>query len=333
MAQNTKPGTKSTLHEAASSQETSQAQTHSSNKLECMICGFTSEYSIISHVVRKHKITTDQYRLLYPDKKIQIMKDDQRRKLSDLGKHRLEDPIARQKFDNWRSYPSEIKHWTKKGFSESEAKERVAEFQRSQALKGLSEKTKAKQSLLTSGNRNPMSLSSISRRHGVTLEEASLLTPGFGRTKEKHPMYGKNHTDDALSKIAKNTPRTQKNRSKAEDEIAAFLIQAGYEVQQNVAIGRYNVDLLIEDLRLVIEYFGDLWHCNPAKFESKDFNKRIKLYAQERWDRDNVKLVNLAKLDYNVLVIWEADWNASQQLQIKRVQDAADSARRLHRKS
>jgi len=302
-------------------------------KLECKICGFASDYSIISHITKRHKMTTSEYRTQYPDEKLQIMKDEQRKKLSDIGKQRLEDPDALQRFKEWRSYPSEIKHWTRKGYTSEEAVEKVALFQKSQAEKGDNDATREKYSLRSKGTNNPMSLESISKRHNVSKEEARLLTPCFGRVKEKHPMFGKQHTPSSLEKIAKNTPKTQKNRAKAEDEIANQVAQLGYSVRQNVGIGRYNVDLVIDDIKLVIEYFGDLWHCNPARFEKNDYNKRIKLYTYERWDRDNTKLVNLANAGYDVLVIWEADWNASPQLQIKRVQDAADTARRLHRKS
>ncbi len=261
------------------------------------------------------------------------MKDEQREKLSIAGKIRLADPEALQKFKEWRSYPSEIKHWIKKGYSDEEAIVKVSEFQKKQAAKGDNDLTREKYTLRSKGSKNPMSIESISKRHNVSKEAAHLLTPCFGRVKEKHPMFGKQHTIEALEKIAKNTPKTQKNRAKAEDEIARQIMQLGYVVSQNVGIGRYNVDLLIKDINLVIEYFGDLWHCNPAKFGKNDYNKRIKLYAHEKWSRDNTKLVNLTKLGYSILVIWESDWNSSPQQQTKRVQDAADTARRLHRKS
>lgn len=278
-------------------------------------------------------MTTEKYRIQYPGEKLQIIKDEQRKKLSIAGKQRLTDSDALQKFKEWRSYPSEIKHWLKKGFTNEESIEKVTQFQKRQAIKGDNDATREKYSLRSKGTKNPMSLESISKRNNVSKEEARLLTPCFGRVKEKHPMFGKHHTSEALEKIAKNTPKTQKNRAKAEDEIANQIRHLGWAVRQNVGIGRYNVDLLIDDIKLVIEYFGDLWHCNPSKFKENDYNKRIKLYARERWHRDETKIVNLANLGYNILVIWEADWKASPQLQIKRVQNAADTARRLHRKN
>lgn len=332
MAQDTDHGTRSTQSADLSTQETLLNQTNSS-KIECKICGFASDYSIISHVTRRHKMTTEKYRIQYPGEKLQIIKDEQRKKLSIAGKQRLTDSDALQKFKEWRSYPSEIKHWLKKGFTNEESIEKVTQFQKRQAIKGDNDATREKYSLRSKGTKNPMSLESISKRNNVSKEEARLLTPCFGRVKEKHPMFGKHHTSEALEKIAKNTPKTQKNRAKAEDEIANQIRHLGWAVRQNVGIGRYNVDLLIDDIKLVIEYFGDLWHCNPSKFKENDYNKRIKLYARERWHRDETKIVNLANLGYNILVIWEADWKASPQLQIKRVQNAADTARRLHRKN
>ena len=36
-------------------------------------------------------------------------------------------------------------------------------------------------------------------------------------------------------------------------------------------------DIFLPDLNLIIEYFGDYWHCNPLKYDANYFNQKLKL--------------------------------------------------------
>jgi len=48
--------------------------------------------------------------------------------------------------------------------------------------------------------------------------------------------------------------------------------------------------------------------CNPIKFNKNYYHKRIKKTAQEIWNYDNQRKVELENLGYKVTLIWENDW-------------------------
>jgi G:T-mismatch repair DNA endonuclease (very short patch repair protein) len=233
-----------------------------------------------------------------------------------------------QKLLEVRSYPSEIKHWLRKGYSVTEAQELVTQYQKKSAFKQNNPETKAKQSARTKGNNNPMSLLSISSRHDVEKEEARKLTPCYGRKGENHPMYGKQHSLESLAKISKNASRHFSQRSSAEREIYEELIAAGYSVSRNVGVSRYNCDIVFDTMLFIVEYFGDFWHCNPEKWDAQQFNPRIKMTAEKRWALDGDKLAALESLGYKVLVVWESNWKQNSQGVIKEIVDASNSISR-----
>lgn len=292
--------------------------------LTCRICGFQSPNSLISHITRKHLVSMQDYRTQYPDCVVQQASPARKRNSSKSQKKRLEDPDNKKAFLQWRSFPSEIKHWTKKGYSEEQAIEKVAEFQRIQSLKGNNELTRAKRSEKNTGDKNPMSLDSISKREGVTIAEAHALTPCYGRTGEQHPMFGKKHTDEALLKISSAHHLSNPDyRSKSERAVAEYCSTLS-DIQHNVSVTRWNVDVKFTCKRLIVEFFGDYWHMNPNKFTSTAVHNLMQKSAVEIWERDARKLKELDELGYTVVVIWESDWRFNKEACMKRIKDAYD---------
>jgi G:T-mismatch repair DNA endonuclease (very short patch repair protein)/predicted transcriptional regulator len=291
--------------------------------LVCQICGFESLNSLISHITKKHNVTMHVYRETYPDSKVQQASPSQRKSNSKAMKEKLSDSDNLQAFLNWRSFPSEEKHWLKKGFSEEEAKEKVTQFQRIQSLKGNNEVTRKKRSEKNVGEKNPMSLASIASREGVSKKEAAKLTPCFGRSGEKHPMFGKHHTEEAIQKIANAPHLTNPEwRSKPELEIASHCLQITNKLITNIALGKWNVDILFVEKRLIIEFFGDFWHMNPKRYSPLDVHNVMKKSAEQIWERDARKLKELSEQGYTVLVIWESDWRENDAACIERIKDA-----------
>lgn len=68
----------------------------------------------------------------------------------------------------------------------------------------------------------------------------------------------------------------------------------------------------------IIEFNGDYWHCNPKIYESFFFNKNKGLTADEIWKHDNKKNNLAKKHGYQVLIIWENDWNTKQKETLKK---------------
>lgn len=297
--------------------------------LECRICGFTSKLSLISHITRKHKITMNEYRRQYPNDIIQRAPPSTGKKLSVILKEKFEtDEEYRNTILQKRSFASEIKHWTRKGYSEEEAKEKVSEFQRNLSLRQNNERTRKLKSKRASGKNNPMSLESIAKRNNVSLEEASTLTPAYGRSGDLHPMWGKTHTEEVKMKIAEKAGKHFSQRSKGEDEVYKYLTEKNINVKRNTRVLTYNCDFVFEDIPLIIEYFGDYWHCNPVKFGKDYYHKRLKIKASDKWAHDNTKLEKLRQSGYNVIVIWEYDWKLNKELIIEEILSVTNNLQR-----
>jgi very-short-patch-repair endonuclease len=241
----------------------------------------------------------------------------------------FKDSNNRLAYDEKRSFPSEIKHWIKKGFSEEEARQKVSEWQTANGKKQNNLRTKEKISKRVSGSKNPMSIESIMARHGVDRKTARMMTPAYGRLKEKHPMWGKKHTEEALQKIASSPHLCDPIfRSKAEIELFSQIQNISPSAKSNFHFKRWNIDSIDFDKKIVVEYFGDFWHMNPQKYLAKDMHAVYKhTKAHEIWAHDMRKLESLKNEGFEVIVVWESDWKNDKESCLKRIKDAYDRTR------
>jgi len=71
----------------------------------------------------------------------------------------------------------------------------------------------------------------------------------------------------------------------------------------------YSVDFYDKFSNIVIEIYGDFWHCNPNKFKKDYFHKYKKITAEQIWENDKIRMNNIInKLGCDFIVIWEGDW-------------------------
>lgn len=291
-------------------------------QLRCEICGFESALSLISHITRKHSMLMSDYRQRYPNASVQRSAPSQSKSLSDVLKKKLEDENERLQFMEWRSFPSEVKHWTRKGFSEEEALQKIADFQRTQSLKGNNDETRELRSKLYSGENNPMSLQSLSKKNGVSVSEAIKLTPCYGRLGSLHPMFGKKHTPEAIKKIGNHLNFGQK--SKIEHEMSDRIISF-YGGNKNDYVDGWCCDYVNHEKKIIVEFFGDFWHHNPRKYSKDWINPFTKRTSPQAWSRDERKISDLKNRGFKVIVVWERDWRLDRENQLQRIKDAFDS--------
>lgn len=82
----------------------------------------------------------------------------------------------------------------------------------------------------------------------------------------------------------------------------AILDEIGIEyLPQHLIANKFCVDAFIPSIGLVIQFDGDYWHFNPAKFQEPDERQRKRM----RLDRSQDKYMKAC--DYVVLRIWESD--------------------------
>jgi len=83
------------------------------------------------------------------------------------------------------------------------------------------------------------------------------------------------------------------------------------------------VDGIIQNTNIIIEYYGDVFHCNPRRFT--DANQVCSWLGgrtvQEQWDRDRRRLAALYKYGYKVIIVWGDEWKANPNDVIGRIQN------------
>lgn len=116
-----------------------------------------------------------------------------------------------------------------------------------------------------------------------------------------------------------------KKSAKTRIETAIAGLLRAYEItyQQNVQLGRYNVDFVVTE-RLIIECYGDYWHGNPRYSASDTYNRVLHLTAQQRWEKDARRQAVLEAQGYAFLAFWETDIYADLDGVKKDIVDALD---------
>ena len=95
--------------------------------------------------------------------------------------------------------------------------------------------------------------------------------------------------------------------SKKEKEIIKEIKKLGFYAVQSYRVNTKICDIYVPSLNLIIEYFGDYWHCNPKIYESNYYNMKKGKYAYELWEYDKNKLELIRNNGYNLEVVWEQD--------------------------
>lgn len=106
-----------------------------------------------------------------------------------------------------------------------------------------------------------------------------------------------------------------------EKRIGSFLEQLGYTYIRQKSFGRYRFDYCLEEHKILIEYNGDYWHCNPEIYDPQYYNRKKDKIAEEIWKHDKKKLDKGKQKGYIVLVFWERHFKHLTDKQITEVID------------
>ncbi len=77
-----------------------------------------------------------------------------------------------------------------------------------------------------------------------------------------------------------------------------------FEVEKNI-FGKF-VDYYLSDYNMVIEFYGDYWHCNPKVYESDYYVSQIGMTSEEIWEKDRKRLDIIKQGVNSIIVIWES---------------------------
>lgn len=113
--------------------------------------------------------------------------------------------------------------------------------------------------------------------------------------------------ENSLMMSKTNSKLLNSRTSKLENKIATIISPLGFE--QNKRIHKYTVDFINDKEKLIIEIYGDYWHCNPTLYKADYINVSIDMTAQEKWDYDFQRINNIQSFGYTCLIFWEQDLN------------------------
>lgn len=104
--------------------------------------------------------------------------------------------------------------------------------------------------------------------------------------------------------------------SAMEKKIGEFLkiLDINYLPQQS--LGYYAYDFLL-DKKIIIEYNGRYWHCDPRFYKEDYWHSKKKQFASQIWEKDKKKRDLAENLGYKLIVLWEDDIKKLTDEQIK----------------
>lgn len=100
---------------------------------------------------------------------------------------------------------------------------------------------------------------------------------------------------------------TKSKDTRIELAIKAILIEQQIEYRQCKRVHGFFVDFLLYDKNIIIECYGDYWHCNPLFYDADYFHKGLGSTAEQKWKKDQLRKEKLEQAGYKVIVFWEHD--------------------------
>lgn len=94
-------------------------------------------------------------------------------------------------------------------------------------------------------------------------------------------------------------------RSKGQREVASMFRNDGYAVKEEFFINGRPYDVFVKERNLLIEFNGTFWHRDPRFYSQSGACQKV-------WDNDKTKMELAKQNGYNIAVIWQYDWERSQ---------------------
>lgn len=165
---------------------------------------------------------------------------------------------------------------------------------------------------------------SIQKKYGVSnimelpeykqkISDTKLLKYGNSKynniEKGIHTLQEKYGVSNAYLLNRSNGTRITKGQQKIYDILKDKYPDALLEYQ--VLELKISADIYIPSKNLILEYYGDYWHCNPKFYTSEFYNKSLKKLAVDIWKKDLDRETKIRELGYNFKIIWEDEFNTN----------------------
>jgi hypothetical protein len=160
-------------------------------------------------------------------------------------------------------------------------------------------------------------LSGFIKRHGEIegrkLYNENCKKIGYSNTLEYYiEKYGEELGKDKWKiRNSYNTKKLGSSVSKSSEEFSLKFIKSNINFikEYPIIIGKNGivVDFFLPEYGIIIEFFGDYWHCNPKIYDNDYYHKILKMTASQKWENDKNRIDKILEDKKNsVLVVWES---------------------------
>lgn len=154
------------------------------------------------------------------------------------------------------------------------------------------------------------------RREGFKTEQSARITQWYKDHPEQRELRSKHMQNSWEDGKIEPSTVAKCNRSKGERELFKFIYESFPDNKVNndsiIIDGRHFLPDICIDNKVIIEYYGNFWHGNPAMYEESDAVGH-KSTAGELWERDKKRVDMLKDAGYSVFIIWEKDYLADKE--------------------
>ena len=276
--------------------------------VKCPICGLKSVQLNGPHFVYIHKMSFNEFKRLFPNQKI-------------TADNYINNTLKGDNNPNSKVNASEEKRKANSPFAKEFYESRgISLEKRDKFIKDVNKKT-------LKNTRIDYYLSK-----GYSYEEAEKLRSERQRTftlekcidrygKEEGTRIWQDRQDKWKAKVFAEDSHISTGYSKVAMQFIEEIL-LNEENTEGLLYGKYEKCIYDKDFKTfnkydltnpktmrIIEFNGDFWHMNPDIYKPDDVNRCFKLTAKEKWEIDRLKIEAAKKRGYEVLVIWENDYN------------------------
>jgi hypothetical protein len=200
---------------------------------------------------------------------------------------------------------NQVKYWINKGYSEEDAKKKVSERQRTFTL----EKCIAKYGEEEGTRRYTERQTKWSAKVEAMYQQGMFSKVPLMQNSSIFSKFEKDMVDSIINELDLDLDIDDINCYKN----SQFQLS---NVNEDCNNKIFSYDFKFENK--IIEFNGDFWHMNPDIYDSDYCHPYTNLSAEEKWNFDEIKLECAIQNGYDVLTIWESEYNENREATIQK---------------
>ena len=200
---------------------------------------------------------------------------------------------------------NQVKYWINKGYSEEEAKQKVSERQSTFTLEKCIERYGEEEGTRRYIERQKNWSAKVEEQYRQGL--FSKTPHSFSLNSNIYSKFEKDIVDSILESLDININDVCCYKT------SQFRLENTNESCKNKI---FSYDLKIGNK--IIEFNGDFWHMNPDVYDSDYIHPYSNLSAEEKWEIDEIKHQCALENGYDVLTIWENEYNKNKETTIQK---------------